>query len=101
MSAKYRVETTFLLTLTNPLTILTFAAIFAGIGAGDTGGAYGPAVTLVVGVFLGSALWWFFLSGAASLLRTRLTPAALAWVNRASGVIIAIFGVIALVSIAR
>jgi threonine/homoserine/homoserine lactone efflux protein len=93
--------TTFLLTLTNPLTILTFAAIFAGIGAGELHGAYGSAALLVFGVFCGSALWWFVLSSGTSLLRTRLTPAALQWVNRISGAIITAFGILALVSIFR
>lgn len=93
--------TTFLLTLTNPLTILTFAAIFAGVGVGEIHGAYGSAALLILGVFLGSALWWLLLSGGTGLLRTRLTPARLVWVNRISGVGIAAFGGLALVSIIR
>jgi threonine/homoserine/homoserine lactone efflux protein len=93
--------TTFLLTLTNPLTILTFAAIFAGIGAGEIKGAYGSASLLVLGVFLGSALWWLILSSGTGLVRTKLTPARLVWVNRISGIVIATFGVLALVSIVR
>ncbi|MCA1669883.1 MAG: LysE family translocator [Thermomicrobia bacterium] len=93
--------TTFGLTLTNPLTILTFTAIFAGIGVGEINGAYGSAALLVFGVFLGSALWWLTLSGGTGLLRTKLTPARLVWVNRMSGGVIAAFGVLALVSIAR
>ncbi len=93
--------TTFGLTLTNPLTILTFAAIFAGIGAGEANGTYGSAALLVLGVFLGSTLWWLLLSGGAGLVRTRLTPARLVWVNRISGLVIATFGGIALLSIAR
>lgn len=93
--------TTFLLTITNPLTILTFAAIFAGIGAGEGDGAYGSAGLLVLGIFLGSALWWLLLSGGTGFARTKLTPARLVWVNRVSGLVIAAFGVIALVSIIR
>src|SRR6478672_7578602 len=89
--------TTFLLTLTNPLTILTFAAIFAGIGAGEIKGAYGSAALLVLGVFLGSALWWLILSSGTGLLRTKLTLARLVWVNRLSGVVILVFGMLALV----
>ncbi|HEY7910162.1 MAG TPA: LysE family transporter, partial [Thermomicrobiales bacterium] len=69
--------TTFGLTLTNPLTILTFAAIFAGIGVGEINGAYGSASLLVLGVFLGSALWWLILSSGMALMRTKLTPARL------------------------
>jgi threonine/homoserine/homoserine lactone efflux protein len=90
---------TFLLTLTNPMTILSFAAAFAGLGLADTGGEYGSAATLVLGVFLGSTLWWLGLSSVVSLLRARLNARALRWVNRASGVIIAGFGLIALLSL--
>jgi threonine/homoserine/homoserine lactone efflux protein len=81
---------TFFLTLTNPMTILSFAAIFAGIGALNLG--YLPAALLVVSIITGSAAWWLFLSGGVSLLRSRFTPQWMLWVNRLSGVIIVIFG---------
>jgi len=87
---------TFVLTLTNPLTILSFAAIFAGLGLGATHGDFTSAVILVGGVFLGSAAWWLLLSGGVSLLRQRFDQQVMAWVNRASGVIILGFGVAAL-----
>lgn len=87
------------LTLTNPSTILSFVAIFAGLGVGSGGSDYASAAVLVAGVFLGSALWWLILSGTAGALRGRLTSAGLQWVNRLSGVILAGFGVAALVSL--
>jgi threonine/homoserine/homoserine lactone efflux protein len=90
---------TFFLTITNPLTILSFAAIFAGLGLGATGADAGAALGLVLGVFLGSALWWVVLSGAVSLLRARFDLRALRWVNRGSGLLILGFGVLSLVSI--
>jgi threonine/homoserine/homoserine lactone efflux protein len=90
---------TFLLTLTNPMTIISFAAIFAGLGLAGTRGNYGSAGILVLGVFCGSALWWFLLSGGVGLFRARFNPASLRWVNRISGVIIIGFGLFALVSI--
>ena len=87
---------TFFLTLTNPTTILSFAAIFAGLGvAGDASGSALSAMLLVLGVFFGSATWWFVLSGATSLFRTRLSVRGLRWVNRISGTVIAAFGVLA------
>src|SRR5262245_52340378 len=58
------------LTLTNPLTILSFAAIFAGLGAGAAGRGYGAAALLVAGVLLGSALWWVILSSGVAAVRT-------------------------------
>jgi threonine/homoserine/homoserine lactone efflux protein len=87
---------TFILTLTNPTTILSFAAIFAGLGAaGDANGDALSAMLLVLGVFLGSAAWWFVLSGATSLFRARLSARGLRWVNRISGTVLAAFGVLA------
>lgn len=90
---------TFFLTLTNPLTILSFVAIFAGLGLGASNRSYGSASMLVLGVFLGSALWWFILTSAVGWLRTRLTPQVLRWMNVLSGIIIIVFGVLALVSL--
>jgi threonine/homoserine/homoserine lactone efflux protein len=92
---------TFFLTLTNPATILSFAAIFAGLGLANISGDYSLATVLVLGVFLGSALWWLMLSGGVSLFRTKFTPERLRWVNKFSGLIIAGFGVLALVSLLR
>jgi threonine/homoserine/homoserine lactone efflux protein len=89
---------TFALTLANPSTIISFAAIFAGLGlAGSTGVT--SALLMVAGVFLGSATWWFILSGGISLLRGAMTPERLVWVNRASGVLIALLGLGAILSV--
>lgn len=90
---------TLLLTLTNPTTILSFVAIFAGLGLASTGGSYSESALLVLGVFLGSALWWLLLSTGVGLLRSRLDLRALRWVNRLSGVILLAFGLIALLSL--
>jgi threonine/homoserine/homoserine lactone efflux protein len=86
---------TFLLTLTNPMTILSFAAVFAGLGLG-TSTDYRAAGALVAGVFLGSALWWLLLSNGAALFRSRLNPTWMQAVNRASGVLIFGFGLYSL-----
>jgi len=90
---------TLLLTLTNPLTILSFAAIFAGIGVGSASRSYASASLVVLGVFVGSTLWWCILTSVISLLRRRFTPIWLLWINRASGVLIALFGAVALISL--
>jgi threonine/homoserine/homoserine lactone efflux protein len=89
---------TFFLTLTNPMTILFFAAIFAGLGIGSGQGNYLSAASLVLGVFAGSSLWWLVLSTGVSEIRAKLNPQGLRWVNRASGVIIFGFGLFALMS---
>ena len=90
---------TFFLTLTNPATILSFAAIFAGVGLANSDGTYLSAVFLVMGVFAGSALWWLLLSGGVSLLRARFTPPWLRWINRGSGFILSGFGLLILLNL--
>jgi len=90
--------TTFLLTLSNPMTILSFAAIFSGFGLVDSSIHYGSAALMVVGVFLGSASWWLFLSGGTNFFRSRLNE-RLSWINKLSGVVIATFGVVAIASL--
>jgi threonine/homoserine/homoserine lactone efflux protein len=87
---------TVFLTLTNPATILSFVAVFAGLGLANTGGDYVAAGILILGVFTGSALWWLLLSGGVSLLQSRFNLRYLKWLNRISGLMILIFGIIAL-----
>jgi threonine/homoserine/homoserine lactone efflux protein len=82
---------TFLLTLANPATILSFAAVFAAYGLGLAPG-YSSAAWLVLGVFVGSAAWWLFLSSTISRLRSRMTPPRIAVINRLSGAILLTFG---------
>jgi threonine/homoserine/homoserine lactone efflux protein len=89
---------TFFLTLTNPVTILAFAAVFAGLGVGAAHNGYLAATVTVLGVFLGSALWWLTLSTVVGLFRQRIGSGALRWVNRISGLLILGFGVAALVA---
>jgi threonine/homoserine/homoserine lactone efflux protein len=88
---------TFLLTLSNPVTILSFLALFSGMGL-ENSSRHAP-IWLVMGVFCGSVLWWLFLTGGISLFRHRLTSAAMRWVNRGAGVVLVSFGVMIFVSI--
>ncbi len=82
---------TFVLTLTNPMTILSFIALFAGLGlAGRTN--YDTALVFVTGVFLGSALWWLILSGSVATLRGHLPQSFSRVVNATAGVTIVAFG---------
>lgn len=90
--------TTFALTLTNPMTILSFAAIFAGLGIAAARD-YGSAALLVLGVFSGSALWWLILSGIAGSLRGAMAARQLRRVNIAAGSLIFAFGALALLSL--
>ncbi|MEW5853252.1 MAG: LysE family translocator [Myxococcota bacterium] len=92
---------TFLLTVTNPATILSFAAMFAALGIGAGAGSISAAVFLVVGVLVGSAAWWLMLSGGVSVFRERVTRTHLQWVNRVSGVVLLGFSLWAVVSLLR
>jgi threonine/homoserine/homoserine lactone efflux protein len=88
---------TLFLTLTNPMTILSFVAIFAGLGLARNNGDYRAAIILVLGVFSGSAAWWLLLSGGVALLRGKLDQTALQWINRIAGMVIVGFGVFTLI----
>jgi threonine/homoserine/homoserine lactone efflux protein len=85
------------LTITNPATILSFAALATTLGLGSGGGLARPAA-LVAGVLLGSATWWCLLAIAASRLRNRLTPTLVRAVSTASGAAIAVLGMLAVYS---
>ena len=85
------------LTITNPATIVSFAALAATLGFGTGGYAVGPAV-VVLGVLLGSATWWCILVVGASLLRSRVTPTVVGWISTVSGLAIAVLGILAVMS---
>ena len=89
------------LTLTNPTTILSFVAIFSGIGFVNDDVGTASAVALVTGVFTGSTLWWTILISGTALLGNKLTATRLTLINRASGLIILTFGGVTLLSIVR
>ena len=86
--------TTVGLTITNPMTILSFVAIFAGLGLANTSGNYLSASILVLGVFLGSACWWLILSNGVMMLGKKLNQKILTYANKLSGVIILIFALV-------
>ncbi|WP_397341745.1 LysE family translocator [Paenibacillus qinlingensis] len=91
---------TLLLTITNPMTIMSFVGAFAGLGLGGSSDAgFSPAIALVIGVFTGSALWWLLLSLLVGLLRERLKGAAFLWINRISGAMLSVFGLFAVVGL--
>jgi len=87
--------TTVFLTLTNPLTIFAFLAVFAALGLGN-GLSFFAASVLVAGVFAGSFLWFLSLSSGATLFRNKLDVIGLGWVNKIAGILIIISGIIAI-----
>lgn len=88
---------TFLLTLANPATMLSFVAVFAGFGLGHIPG-YSSAAALVAGVFTGSLAWWLILSQGVGLFSSRFTPGWIHGINRISGGVLVGFGVAALIA---
>ena len=88
---------TFALTVVNPATILSFGAVIAGAAFGAQPPAGLGAVRLVAGVFAGSAPWWLALSGAVAIVRRGLPATAMRAINVVSGLVLATFGVAAIV----
>ncbi len=84
------------LTITNPATIISFAALAATLGLGTSGSFVRPT-SVVLGVLLGSAAWWCVLVAAAFQLRTRLTPRIVQGISTFSGVVIALLGILAVI----
>lgn len=83
---------TFVLTMSNPATILSFTALFAGLGlAADP--SLGAAASAVAGVFTGSLLWWALLSGGIAALRHRVSAEMRRWINRIAGSVLILFAI--------
>jgi threonine/homoserine/homoserine lactone efflux protein len=91
--------TTFFLTFSNPLTILSFVAIYAGWGVESLSGNYFLAGVLMIGVFAGSSLWWVVLTVGLAAFRDRFSTRILRWIHRVSGTVIAGFGAVILLSL--
>jgi threonine/homoserine/homoserine lactone efflux protein len=82
---------TFVLTITNPITILAFAGVFAKLGVSERP-AFLDLSVVVAGVFAGSLLWWLALSFGIAWLRRVAGTVRLAWINRISGAILTLSG---------
>lgn len=89
---------TFVLTATNPITIVAFLGIFAFFGIGNFGLSNEMAAWLVLGVFTGSSVWWLSLAGLTGAFRRRLNGGGLRWINGLSGLLILCFGLYGITS---
>jgi threonine/homoserine/homoserine lactone efflux protein len=87
---------TFFLTLTNPMTLFAFAAVFAGIGLDKTMGHHGYAFFFVAGIFLGSLSWFSLLTSLVHFFRDIITTDGLVIINKVAGSLLTLFGIIAL-----
>jgi threonine/homoserine/homoserine lactone efflux protein len=83
--------TTFSLAITNPATMIAALGVFAALGPINSNTEPYGALSLVGGVFLGSALWWLFLASVAIALRRRMLN-NLGWINKISGGLLIVFG---------
>ena len=77
---------TLVLTISNPATILSFLALFSGLGF--VAGSYFHALLMITGVFLGSAAWWLLLSYSASRFKNRISLSMLKRINVGSGILL-------------
>ena len=92
---------TFALTVTNPATLLFFTGMFAGLsGLAGGAGSYSEAAFVVIGVVAGSAAWWLVLTTVIGLFHTRIDERAMRIINRVSGLLVGIFGLVVLVHLA-
>lgn len=89
----------FFINLANPLTIIGFVALFAGLGIGSKHYNFSLATCLIIGIIIGSILCWLILVEIIHLFRKQISINLLKWINRAAGILIAAFGIAALFSI--
>ena len=90
---------TFFVSITNPITMISYFALFTSLGLEELKGNWSSGFSLVSGVFSGAASWWFILTQAITLFRKRITPTVMRWMNRIAGCVIAIFGLLAWTSL--
>jgi len=88
---------TYFLTLSNPLTIIVIGAIFAAGGPGKDAGKT-EILTLISGVFMGAATWWLVLVTLVNLFRKKIRLKTLWYLNKVTGVLIFIFGLVVFLS---
>jgi threonine/homoserine/homoserine lactone efflux protein len=81
------------LTLTNPTTIISFIAVFAGLGVGTMSQNYTGATFTVIGVFCGSVVWWLLLSTSVGLFHHKISDTGMVWINRIAGILMISLGI--------
>jgi threonine/homoserine/homoserine lactone efflux protein len=88
---------TFVLAITNPVTLFGFTALFATLGGFAAGNpSFFAAAFVVLGVFAGSTLWWLTLTTVVGLLHARISDRTVRVINEISGAVVALFGVVVL-----
>jgi threonine/homoserine/homoserine lactone efflux protein len=90
---------TLLLTITNPMTILFFIAVFASLGLSKTINGFYPVIQLLLGVFIGSGIWWMFLCVLTNKLKKTINKKVLRKIDLISGILILFFGLLILIDL--
>ena len=93
--------TTFGLTLANPMTLFAYAFAFAEMGVASNRGNYRRGLSLVLGVFLGSAIWWSLLAVGAGWFKGKLDSVGMRWINRVTGIVVIGFAIYELVEVVK
>ncbi|OIP80709.1 hypothetical protein AUK45_03205 [Candidatus Peregrinibacteria bacterium CG2_30_44_17] len=83
-----------LITVTSPMTIAIFTAVFASVGLSTTGGDYIDSSVLVIGVLLGSSTWWLLLSSVTAIFKSRIREKHLRLIDKGAGLLICGFGLV-------
>lgn len=89
----------FFLTLSNPVTLIFFGAVFAGILPAEEQNSVYYTSIILVGIFVGANVWWSTLAFIVSRFRRRIKLRYLYWINKVSGILIAILGIISIFSL--
>lgn len=84
------------ITLANPLMFVLFAALFAATGLDDLSRDSDLVGLLILGIFVGSMAWWTSFCGVLTLLQNHISFSALTWTNKISGLVIVVFGLLAM-----
>lgn len=87
----------FFLTLSNPITVFFFGAVFASTGILKGENSFLELIEVVVGVFTGAMLWWLILTTVVNVFRSKFRLKRLWWINKITGAVIVIFGLVAII----
>jgi threonine/homoserine/homoserine lactone efflux protein len=89
----------FVLSVSNPYTILIFVAFFSGIHVNSVVRTGLVPFFLIPGVFLGAMTWWFSLSYFLSRFKKRIRLRAIVRINKLGGIVIILIGIFLLFSV--
>ncbi|MDR0982546.1 MAG: LysE family transporter [Culturomica sp.] len=91
--------TLFFLTVSNPVTVVVFMAIFAGTAVfGNTHSVF-PEIMVIIGILIGGAAWWYLVSTVVNIFRKKFKLRLLMMINRIAGIVIAVLGIVVILAV--